>query len=259
MPRRTTIPIEHKQALRAYRREHPSARNTEIKAWFEAKYGRVISAPSVSEILSVKHAHLDKQSDPTQSQERPQQESGQDSAQESWPDLEEALYQWIQPVAPSPTGSAATPISAAGIREKAQFLWQTLPQHQRQPMPSFSDSWLNGFGSRRGIVIAVELPEPTSPASTAAATQLVQNLTQVQAPAEASEVEALQDPEPIPKVSTARAFKALQVLRLYMEQQEEGDIELIRTLNRHGIELQQALVRARQQRRQGEARSHLRS
>ncbi|KAJ5410950.1 mariner-Tc1 transposon family protein [Penicillium crustosum] len=107
MPRRVAISIEQKQALRAHRRAFPTFPNIELKRWFEAKYQQVISTSSVSEILSAKYTHLDNPINRTQSQKR--------FRQEFWPELEDALFQWIQRV------EATITISLYTIREKAEF------------------------------------------------------------------------------------------------------------------------------------------
>ena len=42
-------------------------------------------------------------------------------------------------------------ISGAVLKEKAAFFWQHLPQYSGLLMPQFSNGWLDGFKSRRGI------------------------------------------------------------------------------------------------------------
>lgn len=159
MPRRVAISIEQKQALRAHRRAFPTFPNIELKRWFEAKYQQVISTSSVSEILSAKYTHLDNPINRTQSQKR--------FRQEFWPELEDALFQWIQ------RAEATITISSYTIREKAEFFWMNIPQYQGLPMPSFSNGWLQGFQSRRGIAHRIQHGELNSSVSVPAEMQSI--------------------------------------------------------------------------------------
>ncbi|KAL2699374.1 hypothetical protein AAEP93_009643 [Penicillium crustosum] len=182
MPRRVAISIEQKQALRAHRRAFPTFPNIELKRWFEAKYQQVISTSSVSEILSAKYTHLDNPINRTQSQKR--------FRQEFWPELEDALFQWIQP-------EDTTILDIEAGLQRLSFI-------SAIENPMDIQHFLN--------------PEEEIVTDSSESIDL-QILAQFQAPDDEEEEE---DPEVMPKVSSASALEAVQLLQLYQEQQEEA-------------------------------------
>jgi hypothetical protein len=137
MPRRETISIEQKKALRAFKASNQHLSNLALKDWFEATYQQVIARSSVSEILSARYQHLDQdvRRPPTQKRYR----------QEHWPHLESALYEWVQ------RAEGKIPISGEIIQKKAAFFWQNMGIYKDQAMPSFSNGWLQKFQARRSI------------------------------------------------------------------------------------------------------------
>lgn len=62
---------------------------------------------------------------------------------EQWPDLEQALFSWIQHAEERIT------ISQEVIREKARQFWPAL--YPGKDMPTFSNGWLHGFQARRDV------------------------------------------------------------------------------------------------------------
>lgn len=240
MPRRLAITIEQKQALRAHRRAFPTSSNLEVKRWFEVKYQQIISPSSVSEILSTKYIHLDNQINRPQSQKR--------LRQPQWPELEDALLQWIQ------HAETSIPISSTMIRQKAEFFWMNMPQYQGLPMPSLSNGWLHRFQSRRGTAHRVQRGGLSSSTSAPAERQSIrqgigpepndlQILAQSQAPDDEEEEE---DAEIIPRVSSTDALEAVKLLRLYLEQQEKCDLQVIHALNKLSLEIEKEFDQNRQ-------------
>lgn len=134
---RSAISIEQKKALRAYKRDNPTISNIAIGNWFKTTFQRPIALSSVSEILSKRYAFLDEQHHRQLAQQR--------NRREHWPELENALFQWIQRAEQHIT------ITSATIREKAEFFWRNLADYKDQEMPTFSNGWLQGFQQRRGI------------------------------------------------------------------------------------------------------------
>ncbi|OJD26867.1 hypothetical protein ACJ73_01747 [Blastomyces percursus] len=137
MPRRTAISLEQKTALRVHKSLHPALSHNALKQWFEAEYKQKIAQSSVSEILSKRYAHLDKPTNRLPSQKR--------YRREHWPELEEALFMWIQ------QAETSIPLTREAIRHKAQYFWENLSVYKNQEMPAFSNGWLHGFQTRRAI------------------------------------------------------------------------------------------------------------
>ena len=137
MPPRKSITNAQKAALRTQRQLQPHLSNLEIRDWFQQTYNQSISPSSVSEILSSRYQSLD-----TTESLRPTLKKRR---KEHWPELENALYQWIY--------QAETRIIISGevIREKARFFWNNLPGYKEHKMPVFSNGWLHSFQSRRAI------------------------------------------------------------------------------------------------------------
>ncbi|KAJ5111402.1 mariner-Tc1 transposon family protein [Penicillium argentinense] len=138
MPRRTAIPISQKIALRAQRQLQPKASNIELARWFKETFQHPIALSSVSEILSSRYKCLDNHLSLHQT-------NSKRIRIEFWPDLEKALFQWVQ------QAEGQIIISQEVIREKARFFWAKIPSYQGKDMPSFSNGWLAGFQSRRSI------------------------------------------------------------------------------------------------------------
>lgn len=138
MGRRTAIPTSQKAALRTQRRLHPTKSNKALAEWFQQTYNHKLSSSSVSEILSTHYKHLDE----------PLSNHHTNSARirrEHWPELERALFEWIQQV------EEQVIISGDIIKEKARFFWENLPMYQGKDVPAFSNGWLSSFLSRRNI------------------------------------------------------------------------------------------------------------
>lgn len=94
----------------------------------------------MSAILSPKYQHLD--ADPTLSDHTLKAKRSRPA---KWPELEAALIHWID------HARGKTPITHEVIREKARFFWTQIPTYEGQPMPSFSNGWLDAF-QRRGSI-----------------------------------------------------------------------------------------------------------
>jgi hypothetical protein len=147
-PRRLTITLEQKRALRAHKKQHPQLSNLAIKQWFEDIYKQRISPPSVSEILSKKYDYLDDLN--------ARRLHRKHNYKERWPELEEALFAWVQRAEHEIT------ISGETIRQKAEFFWGKLDVYGGMEMPKFSNGWLFKFQQRRGIHSRVKFGEAAS-------------------------------------------------------------------------------------------------
>ena len=148
MPRtRRPISNNQKAALRAQHHLKPYLSNLQLQQWFEAKYNQPINPSSISRILSVKYTDLDSLSNErllNDKRRRPEQ----------WPDLEHALFSWIQ------RAEERITISQEVIREKARQFWPAL--YPGKDMPTFSNGWLRGFQARRDVKFRVQHGEAGS-------------------------------------------------------------------------------------------------
>ena len=113
MSQRKSIPVSQKAALRAHKRLYPSATQKQLCEWFKATYDHTLSSGLISDILSPKYSHLDTDSLPSRDSRDSRDSKRQ--RREHWPELEEALFEWILCV------EEQIPISAEVIRQKAQF------------------------------------------------------------------------------------------------------------------------------------------
>lgn len=141
MPQRKSIPVSQKAALRAHKRLYPSATQKQLCEWFKATYDHTLSSGLISDILSPKYSHLDTDSLPSRDSRDSRDSKRQ--RREHWPELEEALFEWILCV------EEQIPISAEVIRQKAQFFWGGI--YPEKEMPTFSNGWLHNFQARKSI------------------------------------------------------------------------------------------------------------
>jgi hypothetical protein len=129
MPQRKSIPTSQKAALRARKRLYPNATQKDLREWFKDTYDHTLSSGLISDILSRKYNYLDADSLPSRDAKR--------QRRENWPELENALFEWIIRV------EGQIPISAEIIRQKAQSFWEKI--YPGQEMPTFSNGWLHNF------------------------------------------------------------------------------------------------------------------
>lgn len=94
----------------------PHISNLYLKQWFEAKYNQQINTFSISQILSAKYSFFDFSQFATKKNLLKEKQH----CPEHWPELEKALFDWLQ----CAEGSIA--ISQEVIREKARQFWPLL-------------------------------------------------------------------------------------------------------------------------------------
>nr|1IUF_A Chain A, centromere abp1 protein [Schizosaccharomyces pombe] len=133
--KRRAITEHEKRALRHYffQLQNRSGQQDLIE-WFREKFGKDISQPSVSQILSSKYSYLDNTVEKPWDVKR--------NRPPKYPLLEAALFEWqVQ------QGDDAT-LSGETIKRAAAILWHKIPEYQDQPVPNFSNGWLEGFRKR---------------------------------------------------------------------------------------------------------------
>lgn len=135
MAKQTAITHRQRSALRAQHKLKPYLTGIQLQKWFEEEYNQNITPSTISRTLSTNYNWLDTAKD--------YQLDAKKHRAESWPELEQALYEWIQ--------RAETQISVSQelVREKARQFWPSL--YPEKKMPQFSNGWLQRFQNRRNI------------------------------------------------------------------------------------------------------------
>ena len=135
MPPRKSIPASQKASLRARKRLYPNTSQKDLCNWFQAEYNHTLSSGLISDILSSKYNHLD--------DDLPALRNLKRQRRENWPELENALYDWIVRV------EGQISISAEIVRCKAEQFWYTM--YPSMEKPTFSNGWLHRFQARRTV------------------------------------------------------------------------------------------------------------
>lgn len=137
--RRTAgITVAQRTQLRDYAKANPRLTQKQLQGWFQSQYQRLVTQPTISESLSAKYSYLD-------SSNLLVHDKQQRLRVAHWPDLEEALYQWVI------RHEADIPISGDLLKRQAGRFWQRLAPYQGMDIPVFSNGWLAGFKQRHGI------------------------------------------------------------------------------------------------------------
>lgn len=131
------ISASQRQSLRQHAQNHHHLTQKQLQEWFLNQFQRVITQPSISESLSSKYSHLDSEELLNSSSKR--------RKLVQWPELEVALFQWIQRI------ERDIPISGDLIKTQAAVFWKRLPMYSRKDLPIFSNGWLQGFKKRHNL------------------------------------------------------------------------------------------------------------
>lgn len=140
-PKRFAYTNTEKLALRQHHQANPRLTQKELATWFEGEYNKPIKQVSVSEVLGLRYSYLD---DSLQA-EGARQPARKRQRKEHYPELEEALAQYVA------SKQSKGGITGDIIKTRAVWYWQRLPQYQGLPQPAFSNGWLAGFKARHGI------------------------------------------------------------------------------------------------------------
>lgn len=149
---RNAISNEKKAALRAQRQLKPYLNYKSLAQWFEETYKQRIDISSVARIVSPRYASLD-----SISSEAVQKQAKRRA--EHWPELEKAIFEWVQRAEQHIT------ISQEAIRVKAKEYWEAI--YPEKSMPAFSNGWLTGFQNRANIKYRIQHGEAGSLANEA--------------------------------------------------------------------------------------------
>lgn len=131
--KRIAFIVDEKVTLRKQHAQNPELSQKALCKWFDEPFGKPTRQVTVSEILSTRFGHLDKQNTPR----KPRARSNACRLT--------ALSQWLLAQGPTPV------TSGEALKVKARFFWHQIPQYQGQQEPSFSDGWLARFKHRHGI------------------------------------------------------------------------------------------------------------
>jgi hypothetical protein len=130
-----TITNRQKADIRAQHALKPYLTHIQLAEWFRCRYKQPISRATVCRSLSSHYAFLDSPSSHDLSRQR--RRTGH------WPELETALFEWIQ------RAEGRITISQEVIREKAKQYWARL--YPEKEMPQFSNGWVYKFQVRNSI------------------------------------------------------------------------------------------------------------
>ena len=109
---------------------------SEMIDFFYKKHDRVLNKSSISESLSNRFKHLDKEDYAPNPYSKRRHES-------KWSDLEAALFDWQQRML---TGNHV--ITDSALKEMAERFFYRLPQYQNVEPPQFSSYWLKNYKAR---------------------------------------------------------------------------------------------------------------
>jgi len=136
--KRTAFTLDEKLAIRKHHLQEPSLSQKDLCDWFETSFGKPIRQNTISEVLSSRYSHLDEILAPTQLSSKKQR-------LQAYPDLEEALSQWVF------QNRAHVTVTADILRAKARELWHSMPQYQSLAEPVWSNGWLHAFKQRHDL------------------------------------------------------------------------------------------------------------
>ena len=111
---------------------------SEMIDFFYKKYGRALNKSSISESLSNRFSHLDKDWAPKPDSKR--------RHESKWPDLEAALFDWRQQVLER-NGTITNEV----LKEMAKKFFYGLPQYHNIEPPAFATPWIEKFKARYNI------------------------------------------------------------------------------------------------------------
>ena len=111
---------------------------SELIGFFYKKYERILSKSSISESLSDRFSHLDKDYEPNPDSKR--------RHESKWPDLEAALFDWQQRILER-KGTITNDI----LKEMAKKFFYGLPQYHNMEPPGFAIPWVEKFKARYNI------------------------------------------------------------------------------------------------------------
>ena len=111
---------------------------SEMIDFFYKKYDRVLNKSSISESLSDRFSHLDKEFKPNPDSKR--------RHESKWPDLEAALFDWQQRIV-----ERKGTITNEDLKEMAMKFFYGLPQYHNMEPPGFATPWIEKFKARYNI------------------------------------------------------------------------------------------------------------
>ena len=215
--RKAITDAERKLLREHFHQQGRQIKHQDIIKWYADTHHRTFNQSTVSESLGPKYAHLDQGTNVPH--------PGRKRLREAWfPDLEDALYEWQQ--AQQELGNMVT---GENLLEKAKELWARLPQYHNKEVPKWSNGWIQGFKARHRIRKARRVGR-YAPSQTGANNQRDHERTEENA------VE--------PRIRESEALQLLQRLRLYEEQQDTGDTDLLLRLYRYETVIRGRLIAA---------------
>lgn len=141
--RRRALTDAEKLVIRKRHQANPSQPQRDLAEWFTKTTGHSVTQGQVSRVLGNNYEHLD--GEYTRKELKAMKEKSR-RHKGDWPALEAALFEWQQR-----KQDAKVTVNGDTLKEKAMQLWEALPQYKDEPMPKWSNGWLEKFKKRYNI------------------------------------------------------------------------------------------------------------
>ena len=216
--RRAITDTERKLLRDHFHEKGGQIKHRELIEWYSQTYYRTFNQSTISESLSPKFAYLDHWSETGHPERKRRREA-------SFPDLENALLEWSQTLR-----KRGVSITAEILLEEAKRLWTLLPQYRAEQEPKWSIGWIQSFKLRHSSRKNRGYGEGGSVDHEGVETELQESyaVTDHERNDEADKQQTLGL-----RVQDQEALQLIHRLRLYEEQQEKGETDLLLRLTRY--------------------------
>ena len=219
--RRAITDTERKLLRDHFHEKGGQIKHRELIEWYSQTYYRTFNQSTISESLSPKFAYLDHWTETGHPERKRRREA-------SFPDLENALFEWQQTLQKS-----GVSITGEILLEEAKRLWNLLPQYRTEQEPKWSIGWIQNFKLRHSNRKHRRSGEGTSVGHEAAETEL-QGIRESYAITDHERHHDADKDQAIGlRVQDQEALQLIQRLRLYEEQQEKVETDLLLRLTRY--------------------------
>ena len=219
--RRAITDTERKLLRDHFHEKGGQIKHRELIEWYSQTYYRTFNQSTISESLSPKFAYLDHWSETGHPERKRRREA-------SFPDLENALLEWSQTLR-----KRGVSITAEILLEEAKRLWTLLPQYRTEQEPKWSIGWIQSFKLRHSSRKNRGYGEGSSVDHEAVETEL-QGIEESYAVTDQERNDEADKQQTIGlRVQDQEALQLIHRLRLYEEQQEKGDTDILLRLTRY--------------------------
>ena len=228
--RRAITDLERKLIREHFHEKGGQIKHKELIQWYSQTHCRTFNQSTISESLSPKFAYLDhwsKTGHPERKRRR-----------EAWfPDLEHALFEWQQTLR-----KRGVSVTGEILLEEAKRLWTLLPQYRAEQEPKWSIGWVQNFNQRHSTRKHPPYGEGSSVDYEAVETELQGIRGNYAVTAQERDHGSDKGQAIGLHVRDQEALQFIQRLRLYEQQQEMGDTDLLLRLARYETTVRGRLI-----------------